>query len=152
MPGAGHGVPLRCERFVPPAADLGFDLIKRQQLQFPFSRRRIRPDHHFLLDAREAGHLDFNRPFSIRQVGKRIEALLVGDGDKLLAALSGCYRRSGNRQAAESDLPVVFGEARYTTKTPRHQEKPDTENQKSKKFHHRGQRDHRDKAEKETVA
>ena len=59
-------------------------------------------------EQRRPGHLDFNRPFPIRQVRKRIEALGICDGDKLFAALSGRCRRSGRRQAAECDLSAVL--------------------------------------------
>ena len=88
--------------------DLGLDLVEWQHLQFPFRGRRVRRNRHILFDRRKARHLDFNCPRSICQLRKRIEALSIGDGAQFLAALSGRYHCSRNRQAAEGDLSLVF--------------------------------------------
>jgi hypothetical protein len=92
--------------------DLSLDPIERQKLQFPFRRRqrggRVLPDGHLLFHGREAQHLDFNCPCPVREIGKGIQTLEIGDGDESLIALRGRNRCAGNRQSAEGDFSPVL--------------------------------------------
>ena len=85
------------------------DLVRRQQRQLPLCRCCVRGDSDFVVNSREALHVDLDLPYSVGQVGEGVEASLVGYGGELLCSLchrDGCTR---NRQATEGDLAVVCG-------------------------------------------
>src|ERR1022692_4468312 len=91
------------------------NLIERQQLQLPLRGGRIGRYTHVLLVRGKAEHLNLHRPDSLRQVGKGIGALLVGDGHEFLVALARRYGSARDGQAAELNLSVMFrgGQAEY---------------------------------------
>ena len=90
-----------------PAGSL--DLIERQQLQVPVRRWQSRREGYVLFDRLEAEHFHFESPRSIRQVGKTVSALLVGNDRLGLVSLACGYGYAGDAEACEFDLTVLFG-------------------------------------------
>ena len=86
-----------------------FDFIERQQFHIPFGAGHVRRDCHFLFHRKKTQHLDLNRPGPIRQARERVGALLIGDGQEFLIALSRRYGCAGKGQAAEFNLAMVLG-------------------------------------------
>jgi len=63
---------------------------------------------HILSDGREPEHIDANRPHAVREIGKLVNALPIGDGRELFVALRRGDGGARNGQASEPHLSVVL--------------------------------------------